>query len=117
MKNVEKALIPIYPFKSEKLVMRWFERIIFDAIATSKTAGKSATDKVDLDVMLRKLVLACIEMIGRKCFDAQELYAFAPIFEVCVPECIDLESVLKQQLDELVNDGFLEVLSDGRYRK
>ena len=115
VKNVEKALIPIYPFKSEKQVMRWFERIIFDAIATSKTAGKSATDKVDLDVMLRKLVLACIEMIGRKCFDAQELYAFAPIFKVCLPECKDIEKALKQQLDELVKEGFLEALPHDCY--
>ena len=117
VKKVKDALIPIYPFKSEKQVMNWFKKIIFDTKATSKTAGKSATTKVGIDLSLRKLVLACIEMIGRKCFDAQELYAFAPIFEVCVPECNDLESVLKQQLDELVNDGFLEVLSDGRYRK
>ena len=115
VKNVEKALIPIYPFKSEKQVMRWFERIIFDAIATSKTAGKSATDKVDLDVMLRKLVLACIEMIGRKCFDAQELYAFAPIFKVCLPECKDIEKALKLQLDELVKEGFLEALPHDCY--
>lgn len=115
MKNVEKALIPIYPFMSEKLVMRWFERIIFDAIATSKTAGKSATDKVDLDVMLRKLVLACIEMIGRKCFAAQELYAFAPIFKVCVPQYQNLENALKQQLDELVNEGILDALPHDCY--
>ena len=115
VKNVEKALIPIYPFKSEKQVMRLFERIIFDAIATSKTAGKSATDKVDLDVMLRKLVLACIEMIGRKCFDAQEFYAFAPIFKVCLPECKDIEKALKLQLDELVKEGFLEALPHDCY--
>ena len=115
VKNVEKALIPIYPFKSEKQVMRWFERIIFDAIATSKTAGKSATDKVDLDVSLRDLVLACIKIIGRKCFAAQELYAFAPVFKVCLPECKDIEKALKQQLDELVKEGFLEALPHDCY--
>lgn len=115
VKNVEKALIPIYPFKSEKQVMRWFERIIFDAIATSKTAGKSDTDKVDLDVSLRDLVLACIEVIGRKCFAAQELYAFAPVFKVCLPECKDIEKALKQQLDELVKEGFLEALPHDCY--
>ena len=81
------------------------------------TIKKSAVAKVGLDVSLRDLVLACIKTIGRKCFEAKELYAFAPIFEVCVPECNDLESVLKQQLDELVKDGFLVLLSDGRYRK
>ena len=117
VKKVKEALIPIYPFQSEKQVMKWFERIIFDAKATSKTAGKSATTKDGIDLSLRKLVLACIEMIGRKCFDAQELYAFAPIFKVCVPECKDLENALKQQLDELVNEGLLEALSDDCYRK
>lgn len=102
-KEVVPALNPVYPFKSENNVMQWFKKIIFGGRAT--------------DISLPKLVLACIEMIDRKCFGAEELYAFAPIFEVCVPECNDLESVLKQQLDELVKDGFLEVLSDGRYRK
>ena len=115
VKNVEKALIPIYPFKSEKQVMRWFERIIFDAIATSKTAGKSATDKVGSDVSLRDLVLACIKIIGRKCFAAQELYAFAPIFKVCVPQYQNLENALKQQLDELVNEGILDALPHDCY--
>ena len=122
--KVKATLIPIYPFKSEKQVMRWFKKIIFDTKAASKTAGTSttaagtsATAKDGIDISLRKLVLACIEMIDRKCFDAQELYAFAPIFKVCLPECKDLENALKQQLDELVNDGFLEALSDDCYRK
>ena len=102
-KEVVPALKPVYPFKSEDNVMQWFKKIIFGGCAT--------------DISLPKLVLACIEKMGCECFDAKELYAFAPIFEVCVPECNDLESVLEQQLDELVNDGFLEVLSDGSYRK
>ena len=124
VKKVKDALIPIYPFKSEKQVMNWFKKIIFDTKATSKTAGTpttakgtSATAKDGIDISLRNLVLACIEMIGRKCFDAQELYAFAPIFKVCVPECKNLESALKHQLDELVNESFLEALSDDCYRK
>ena len=124
VKKVKDALIPIYPFKSEKQVMNWFKKIIFDTKATSKTAGTpttakgtSATAKDGIDISLRNLVLACIEMIGRKCFDAQELYAFAPIFKVCVPECKNLESALKHQLDELVKEGFLEALSDDCYRK
>ena len=122
--KVKATLIPIYPFKSEKQVMNWFKKIIFDTKAASKTAGTSttaagtsATAKDGIDISLRKLVLACIEMIDRKCFDAQELYAFTPIFKVCLPECKDLENALKQQLDELVNDGFLEALSDDCYRK
>jgi hypothetical protein len=59
---------------------------------------------------LRDLVLAYIETIGRKCFDAQELYAFAPIFKACMPHCSDLEDALKQQLDELVKEGLLDAL-------
>ena len=84
---------------------------------TSYPLGKSVTSKVDLDVLLRKLVLACIEMIGRKCFDAQELYAFAPIFKVSVPECQDLEKALKQQLDKLVIEGLLDILPHDCYSK
>ena len=115
VKEVKNALIPIYPFQSEKQVMKWFKKIIFKGQATSMTVGKSAATKVGLDVSLRDLVLACIEIIGRKCFDAQELYAFAPIFKVCLPECKDLEKALKQQLDELVKEGFLEALPHDCY--
>lgn len=116
VEKVEDALIPIYPFMSEKDVMEWFEKIIFGGKAISVTAQKSAASKVGLDVSLRDLVLACIKTIGRKCFDVQELYKFAPIFEVCVPHCENLEVALKQQLDDLVNDGILEALLDDCYR-
>ena len=115
VKQVRDALIPIYPFMSEDKVMRWFKKIIFDDRATSMTVGKSATAKVGLDVSLRDLVLACIKIIGRKCFAAQELYAFAPIFKVCVPQYQNLENALKQQLDELVNEGILDALPHDCY--
>ena len=115
VKEVEKALKPVYPFKSEDKVFKWFEKIIFSGRATLATTRKSTAAKVDLSVSLRKLVLACIKTIGRKCFDAQELYAFAPIFEVCVPECQNLENALKQQLDELVKEGHLDALRGDCY--
>ena len=115
VEKVEKALIPIYPFKSENKVMKWFEKIIFSGRATLSTTGMSTATKVGLDVSLRDLVLACIKTIGRKCFDAQELYAFAPIFKVCLPECKNLESALKQQLDELVKEGHLDALRGDCY--
>ena len=113
--NVVDALIPTYPFESEDEVMEWFEEIIFDGYVTSVIVGKSATTKVYLDVLLRKLVLACIKRIGRKYFEAKELYAFAPIFEVCVPHCENLENALKQQLDELVKEGILDALPSDCY--
>ena len=114
VKEVENTLIPIYPFKSEAKVMEWFRKIIFDRQTTYVTTGKSAV-KAGSHVSLRDLVLACIETIGRKCFDAQELYAFAPIFKVCVPQYQNLESALKQQLDELVNEGRLDALPHSCY--
>lgn len=115
VEKVEKALIPIYPYKSENKVMKWFEKIIFSGRAPLSTTGMSTATKVGLDVSLRDLVLACIKTIGRKCFDAQELYAFAPIFKVCLPECKNLESALKQQLDELVKEGHLDALPNDCY--
>jgi hypothetical protein len=115
VKKAENALIPIYPFMSEAEVMKWFKKIIFDGYATSVTVGKSASAKTGLDVSLRDLVLACIKTIGRKCFEAKELYAFAPIFEVCVAVPGNLEDALKQQLDELVKEGVLEALSHDCY--
>ena len=115
VEKVEKTLIPIYPFKSESKVMKWFEKIIFSGRATLSTTGMSTATKVGLDVSLRDLVLACIKTIGRKCFDVQELYAFAPIFKVCLPECKNLESALKQQLDELVKEGLLDTLPNDCY--
>ena len=113
--NAIDALIPIYPFNSEMKVMECFREIIFDGYTTSVTAGKSAAAKTGLDVSLRDLVLACIKTIGRKGFEAKELYAFAPIFEVCVAVPGNLEDALKLQLDELVKDGFLEALSHDCY--
>ena len=115
VEKVEKTLIPIYPFKSENKVMKWFEKIIFSGRATLATTGMSTATKVGLDVSLRDLVLACIKTIGRKCFDVQELYAFAPIFKVCLPECHNLEIALKQELDELVKEGHLDALPNDCY--
>lgn len=115
VKNVEDALIPVYPFKSEDKVFKWFEKIIFSGRATLATTGKSTDSKVGLSVSLQDLVLACIKTIGRKCFDAQELYAYAPIFKLFVPECHNLEIALKQELDELVKEGHLDALPNDCY--
>ena len=102
----EEALIPVYPIMSEEKVMERFKEIIFEGYANPATAGTFA---------LRKIVLACIETIGRKCFDVQELYAFAPIFKACMPHYLNLEEALKQQLDELVKDRILEDLAHDCY--
>ncbi len=115
VKKVEDALIPIYPFMLEAEVMQWFKKIIFDRYTTSVTAGKSAATKTWLPVSLRDLVLACIKTIGRKYFEAKELYAFAPIFKLCAAVSGNLEDTLKQQLDELVKEGVLEALSHDYY--
>jgi hypothetical protein len=104
--KAKNALTPVYPFMSEKDVMKSMREFIFDGYAIPTNARKYA---------LRKMVLACIETIGRKCFDVQELYAFAPIFKACMPHCSDLEEALKQQLDELVKDRILEDLAHDCY--
>lgn len=76
---------------------------------------ETSVNEVGLNVSLRDLVLACIETIGRKCFDVQELYAFMPILNVCVPQCQNLEDALKQQLDEFVKEGLLDALPHSCY--
>ena len=84
------------------------EKGVYGLVETSVT-------EVGLYAPLRELVLACIETIGRKCFSAQELYAFTPIFNVCVPQCKNLENALKLQLDELVKEGLFDALPNGCY--
>ena len=120
VKKAKSVLIPIYPFRSDSKaeadVLKLFEKIIFNKRAIPATAEKFDETKTGSHVSLRDLVLACIETIGRKCFDVQELYAFAPIFRACMPHCSDLEDALKQQLDELVKEGRLEVLPPDCYR-
>ena len=113
--NAIDALIPVYPFGSEKDVMKWFRNIIFYGYTSPVTAGKFTATKAGLPVSLNDLVLACIEKIGRKYFEAKELYAFAPIFEVCVAVPGNLEDALKQQLEELVKEDILEALSHDCY--
>ncbi len=117
VENAKKALIPVYPFlpEDEAAVKELFKKIIFNKRAIPATAEKFDETKTGSHVSLRDLVLACIETIGRKCFDAQELYAFAPIFKACMPHCSDLEEALKQQLDELVKDRILEDLAHDCY--
>lgn len=106
--KAKNALTPVYPFMSEEDVQKCMREFIFDGYAIPTTARNYA---------LRKMVLACIETIGRKCFDAQELYAFAPIFKACMPYCSDLEDALKQQLDELVKSGVLDALPHDCYSR
>ena len=117
VKKAEKALIPIYPFRSESEadVLKLFKKIIFNKRVIPASAEKFDATKTGSHVSLRDLVLACIETIGRKCFDEQELYAFAPIFKACMPHCSNLEEALKQQLDELVKDRILEDLTHDCY--
>mgnify|MGYP003303706295 FL=1 len=118
VENAKKALIPVYPFlpEDEAAVKELFKKIIFNKRVIPASAEKSDATKTGSHVSLRDLLLACIETIGRKCFDAQELYAFAPIFRACMPHCSDLEEALKQQLDELVKEGRFEALPPDCYR-
>ena len=81
---------------------------IHPEVAAAIRAGKPVVAKVGLDVLLRDLVLACIETIAPKSFDAKELYtSFKPILDVCLQSCENLEDALKWQLDELVKEGIL----------
>ena len=119
VENAKNALIPVYPFlpKDEAAVKKLFKEIIFNKRVIPARAEKCDATKTGSHVSLRDLVLACIETIGRKCFDAQELYTFAPIFKACMPHCSNLEEALKQQLDELVKSGVLDALPHDCYSR
>lgn len=119
VENAKEALIPVYPFlpKDEAAVKKLFKKIIFNKRVIPASAEELDATKTGSHVSLRDLVLACIETIGRKCFDAQELYAFAPIFKACMPHSSNLEEALKQQLDELVKSGVLDALPHDCYSR
>ena len=120
VENAKIALIPVYPFLpgDEAAVKKLFKKIIFNKrVIPALSAEKLDATKTGSHVSLRDLVLACIETIGRKCFDAQELYAFAPIFKACMPHSSNLEEALKQQLDELVKSGVLDALPHDCYSR
>ena len=119
VEDAKNALIPVYPFlpKDEAAVKKLFKKIIFNKRVIPASAEELDATKTGSHVSLRDLVLACIETIGRKCFDAQELYGFAPIFKACMPHCSDLEEALKQQLDELVKSGVLDALPHDCYSR
>ena len=119
VENAKIALIPVYPFLpgDEAAVKKLFKKIIFNKRVIPASAETLDATKTGSHVSLRDLVLACIETIGRKCFDAQELYAFAPIFKACMPHSSNLEEALKQQLDELVKSGVLDALPHDCYSR
>ena len=107
-----KYLIPVYPFKEENDVRKLFMKIIFEKQTISVTATATKTGS---HVSLRDLVLACIETISRKYFEAKELYAFAPIFKACMPHCPNIEEALRQELHELVKEHLLDTFPDDCY--
>ena len=101
--------------RENKDLFKRISRGEYGLVEKSVTAEKSDAPKTGSHVSLRDLVLACIETIGRKYFEAKELYAFAPIFKACMPHCPNLEEALKQELHELVKEHLLDTLPDDCY--
>nr|WP_081731298.1 DpnI domain-containing protein [Mesorhizobium sp. L2C054A000] len=61
-------------------------------------------------------VMRCIESIGRDEFDIDEAYAFEKRLALLYPNNRNIRPKIRQQLQYLRDNGFLEFLSRGRYR-
>ena len=61
-------------------------------------------------------VLRCVEMIGRREFTLEDVYAFETHLSGLYPMNQHVRQKIRQQLQMLRDRGFLEFLGQGRYR-
>lgn len=61
-------------------------------------------------------VLRCVDEIGRVEFDINEVYRFERRLSELYPNNLHVRQKIRQQLQILRDQGFLEFLSPGRYR-
>lgn len=62
-------------------------------------------------------VLKCVEDIGRAEFDISDVYAFEPRLRLLYPGNSHVREKMRQQLQVLRDQGFIEFLGRGRYRR
>lgn len=61
-------------------------------------------------------VMACIETLGRPEFTIDDAYGFAPRLQKLYPNNNHVREKIRQQLQVLRDNGWLEFVSRGRYR-
>lgn len=62
-------------------------------------------------------VLNCINKIDSSDFNLQEIYTFSDILQTKHPHNHNIEAKIRQQLQFLRNQGFIDFLGNGHYRK
>jgi len=60
--------------------------------------------------------MKCAETIGRKEFDLSDVYAFENELRVLYPNNHHIRDKIRQQLQVLRNQGYLDFTSRGHYR-
>lgn len=61
-------------------------------------------------------IMNCIESLGRKDFSLQDVYAFENDLSVLHPENKNIKPKIRQQLQFLRDQGYLEFIEAGKYR-
>jgi type II restriction enzyme len=62
------------------------------------------------------VVMKCVDLIGRRDFTLAEVYAQAPRLERLYPGNQNVRPKIRQQLQVLRDQGYLQFLGRGRYR-
>lgn len=62
-------------------------------------------------------VMKCVEAIGREAFGLDEVYAFEDRLARVYPGNNNIRPKIRQQLQVLRDQGYLEFLGRGRYRR
>lgn len=61
-------------------------------------------------------VMSCVERIGQPNFTLETVYGFAPYLQSIYPENRHVREKIRQQLQVLRDNGYLEFMSRGQYR-
>jgi len=62
-------------------------------------------------------VMRCVERLGRPTFSVEEVYAFEPELSANFPSNKHIRPKVRQQLQVLRDNGYLEFLGGGKYRR
>jgi len=60
--------------------------------------------------------MKCVEALGRKEFELSDVYAFEDELRVLYPNNNHIKQKIRQQLQVLRNQGYLDFTSRGHYR-